>query len=81
MSGRSTEEEEDHGRDPDERRRSTWLSKDQINEIAQRAAAHALRLVYEEVGRNVVRAALWIIGAGCLALLAYLGLSGKVPLK
>ncbi len=80
MSGGSEQEQAHDEHDP-ERRRATWLSKDQIDDIAQRAAAHALRLVYEEVGRNVVRAALWIIGAGCLALLAYLGLSGKVPLK
>lgn len=79
MAGGNEQEQADD--EHPERRRSTWLSKDQIDEIAQRAAAHALRLVYEEVGRNVVRAALWIIGAGCLALLAYLGLSGKVPLK
>ena len=54
------------------------LTEEQIQAIATEAAKRALELVYTEVGRNVVKAALWIIGAGVLALLAWLGLNGNL---
>jgi len=54
------------------------LSEEQVNDIAEKAAKRALELVYAEVGRSTVKAALWIIGAGVLALLAWLGARGKI---
>ena len=70
---------DDHDRQ--NRRRQVWLSEEQLEAIAQRAAERAINKVYTEVGKSTVRAALWVIGAGCAAILAWLGLSGKIPLK
>ena len=56
------------------------LSEDHVNDIAEKAAKRALELVYAEVGRGTVKAALYIIGAGVLAVLAWLGATGKVRL-
>ena len=56
------------------------LSEEQINDIAEKAAKRALELVYAEVGRNTVKAALWIIGAGMLAILTWLGTTGKIKI-
>lgn len=67
MSGRWSGEE-----------RRAGISDEQIDAIAERAAEHALRKVYEEVGRSTVKFILWVAGAAVLALLAYLGATGKL---
>ena len=54
------------------------LTDEQLEAIAERAAEKALAKVYEEVGRSTVRLALWILGAGVLAALAWLGATGKL---
>lgn len=50
-----------------ERRRSPVLSEDQIEEIAEKAAEKAIakltNQIYLEVGRGVVKKALYLIGA------------------
>lgn len=56
-----------------DRRRAVWLSEEQIDEIAERAKELAMQQVYAEVGKSVVRTAMYIIGAGLTALAAYLG--------
>ena len=61
-----------------ERRSSMTLPEDQIEKIAQRAAMIAIEHVYIEIGRNVVRKTFWIVGAGVVALLAWLGGTGKL---
>ena len=58
--------------------RRAGLSEEQIDAIAERAAAHALRKVYEEVGRSTVKFILWVVGAGVLAAFAYLTATGKL---
>lgn len=53
------------------------ISEEQLEIIAQKAAAKVLQKVYEEVGRSTVRLFLRALGLSCLALLAYLGATGK----
>ena len=60
-------------------RKQVWLTEQQLEVIAQRAAEHAINKVYNEVGRQTVRAALWVIGAAVVGLFAYLGITGKLP--
>lgn len=62
----------------EERRSIPGLTSEQIDLIAERAADKALEKVYTEIGRNVVRKALWIIGAGVVALLVWLAGSGNI---
>jgi len=59
-------------------RRKNPLSDEQIDEIAERAAERALEKVYEQIGRSVVKKALWIIGAGAIALAAFLAGKGHL---
>ena len=61
-----------------ERRVNSGLSEEQINAIAERAAERALEKVYTEVGKSTVKFVLWVAGAAVLALLAYLGATGKL---
>lgn len=49
--------------------------------LARDAAQAALELVYAEVGKSVVKAVLWVLGAGCIALFAWLAGTGKVSVK
>ena len=49
-----------------------------MREVAREAAKQALELVYAEVGRSTVKFLLWVVGAAVLALLAYLGATGKL---
>lgn len=58
--------------------RPVQLSEEQIRDIAREAAKQALELVYAEVGRSAIKIVLWVVGAGVLALLTYLGASGKL---
>lgn len=64
--------------DGNERRQGTGLSEEQVREVAREAAKQALELVYAEVGRSTVKFLLWVVGAAVLALLAYLGATGKL---
>lgn len=54
------------------------LTDEQLEAIAKRAAEKTLDKVYEEVGRSTVRLVFWILGAAVVALLAYLGATGKL---
>lgn len=54
------------------------LTDEQLEALAERAAEKALAKVYEEVGRSTVRLGLWILGAGVVALLTWLGATGKL---
>lgn len=48
------------------------LSQRQAENIADLAARRAQERMYAELGRNVVRKTLFVLGAGMAALLAYL---------
>lgn len=48
-----------------------------MEQIADLAAKKALQNVYAEVGKSVVRKALWIIGVAALALLVWLTGTGR----
>ena len=61
-----------------EHRANHPLSDEDIEAIAERAAERALKKVYEEVGRSTVRFALWIVGAGVIALFSWLAATGKI---
>ena len=61
---------------PERRHNGVQLSEAQIDAIADRAADRALEKVYTTIGRSVVRKALWVIGAGVIALLAWLAGTG-----
>ncbi len=71
-----------------ERRVNTWLSSEQIDAIAERAADLAAdraadkveKRIYEEIGRSVGRAILYALGAAGIAVLGWLGLAGKIKL-
>lgn len=54
------------------------LTEEQIEAIAEKAAEKALKKVYEEVGRSTVRFAIWIVGAGLAAVLAWLAATGRL---
>lgn len=62
----------------EDRRKFISLSDEQLESLAERAAEKALAKVYEEVGRSTVRLALWILGAAVVALLTWLGATGKL---
>jgi hypothetical protein len=59
-------------------RRSSQLSDEQIELIAERAAEKALEKVYSQIGKSVVQKVLWLVGAGALALFAFLKGKGLV---
>ena len=44
------------------------LTQKQLDEIADLAAERAIEKVYLQVGKSVIRKALWILGAAALAL-------------
>lgn len=63
---------------PERRQRQTvYLTEEQIDLIAERAAARALQNFYLEVGKVTVRSMLYIIGAIGIAALTYFGLIEK----
>jgi len=73
------DQQQDNYRGP-ERRAIAHLSDDQINEIAQRAAAVAIEQVYTSIGRSVVQKFLWMVGAGSLAVVAWLTGAGHLKI-
>ena len=55
------------------------LTSAEIDQIAEKAAKRALEHVYAEVGKSVVRKAVWIIGIIVFSLICYL--AGKNALR
>lgn len=49
-----------------------------IQEVAESAAKTALNLVYQEVGKSVLRKAAWAVGVGVTGLLAWIGYNGHL---
>lgn len=66
--------------DGEERRQYPQLSNEQIEAIAERAAEVALEKVYTSIGKSVVSKFLWLVGAGALAVAAWLNGSGHLKL-
>ena len=61
-----------------ERRQPRELTREEISKIASAAADEVLQRIYAEAGKTFLRSALYIIGAGVLALLTWLGATGKI---
>ena len=60
-----------------ERRAIAWLTEEQLEAIAERAAEKALEKVYAQVGKSVISKVLWVVGSGAIAAYAYFkGLKG-----
>jgi hypothetical protein len=58
--------------DGHERRAPVVVPDDQIERIAERAAEKAIEKLYTELGKNVVRKAMWILGALLVAATIWL---------
>lgn len=56
----------------------TNLTDAQIEMIAERAAEVALERVYLKIGKSIVTKFLWWVGAGALAVVAYLQGAGYI---
>lgn len=65
--------------DGPERRHPTVLTDEQMDAIAEKAAAKALEKVYAEVGKSIVHKLLWIVGVAAVGLVMFL--SGKGVIK
>ena len=63
-----------------DRRRRLQLTDDDIEAIANRAAAIVERRFYEKVGQSVVSKVLWLCGAAAVALAAWLHGKGLIKL-
>lgn len=61
-----------------ERRAAKTLPEEVMDDIAERAAERALNHVYTAIGRNVIAKALWVAGAACCALAAWLAGAGHL---
>ena len=66
-----------------ERRGETYISDEQIEEIAEKAAAKAIEKltgdVYKAVGKLVVSKFLWIVGASAVGVWIWAKKNGLVP--
>jgi len=67
------------GGDSGERRLSARLTDEEIEAIARRAAEIVESNFTLQVGKVTIRGFLYLVGVGGAALLAWLGLSGKIP--
>ncbi len=56
------------------------LTEDQLNGLAERAAAKALENIYAQVGKGVLRKLAWLIGIVVLSLAAFLVGKGAIVL-
>lgn len=56
------------------------LTEHDIDHIAEKAAEKALEKVYTEIGKSVVKKALWVIGVAALVAMVWLSGSGKAPI-
>ena len=63
-------------RDGEERRKNAGLSQEQLEAIKE----HVLASVYEDIGRSLVKKALWGVGAVFVAVLTWVG-ANHISLK
>lgn len=59
----------------EDRRKNGGLSDEQLEAVKQAI----LDSIYQEIGKSLVKKAIWAIGAIVLAALAWLHGSGKIP--
>jgi hypothetical protein len=58
---------------------SRFLTEADIDILAEKAADRALEKVYAEVGKNVTKKFLWIVGAAAIALAFWFAGTGGLP--
>lgn len=63
----------------DDRQEPRLLTEHDIDHIAEKAAEKALEKVYTDIGKSVVKKALWAVGIGTLILMVWLSGTGKAP--
>lgn len=56
--------------------RAGMLTNAEIDRVATRAVELAFQQMYEEVGKSVVKRALWVIGVASLGLMVWLSSKG-----
>jgi hypothetical protein len=61
-----------------EERRSNVFSDEQIKTVADKVAEKALDIIYAQIGRSTIKLVLRVIGVGCVAVIAWLGATGKL---
>lgn len=71
---------EDSGWSGDERRAHLALTDDQIDAIAERAAAKVILNIQTQVGRSVLNKLLWLLGVVALGLAYWLSARGVIKL-
>ena len=54
------------------------LTEGQLDAIAALAADRAVNRLYQEVGKSTVKFVLYVIGAACVAVAAWLGIVPKI---
>lgn len=59
-------------------RRKHEFPDELIELIAERAADRAFEKVYADLGRNVTKKILWVVGAGALGLFVWLAGNGHI---
>ena len=67
------------GIDGGERRKNVRLTDEEIEAVARRAAEIVEANFTLQVGKVTIRGFLYLVGVGGAAILAWLGLSGKIP--
>jgi uncharacterized membrane protein YdfJ with MMPL/SSD domain len=61
------------------RRQLTELDGD-FDDVVERVSHRISARFYEEVGKSVIRKALWLVGVAAVVLLTWLGLTGKIKI-
>lgn len=72
MSEWAGAERRKHPRIPCEPNECPYWDESNLERIAERAAGVALERVYATIGRSIVTKFLWLCGAACLAVVAWL---------
>jgi hypothetical protein len=72
--------EDDAGWGGNERRAHLALTEDQIDAIAERAAAKVILNIQTQVGKNVLNKLLWLLGVVALGLAYWLSARGVIKL-
>jgi hypothetical protein len=73
--------EDDKGWMGEERRSHLALTEDQINAIAERAAAKVIMNFQLQVGRGVLNKLAWLVGAVAVGIGLWLSANGFIKLK
>lgn len=66
---------------PEDRRKHGGLTQEQFDVLKEDLKKELLDDIFAEIGRSVVSRILWALGTLFAAVLAYLGITGKISLK